>query len=109
VHFQGEIEINATLPHGAVLLLGAWFLLVHVRFKQYSRDVVHLVEVAMAEAGETQPTRQRFMNSHVFAVLVHDGYGTRPAFETAKAALSYFDENFERFRAEWKHSQACLR
>ncbi len=93
---------------GVACLFGAYLWFGHVRFRQYSRDVVHVADVALAEAGETQQTRRRFLDSADFAGFVHNGFGTRSGFDTARAALSYFDENAERFRLEEREITAPL-
>jgi hypothetical protein len=58
---------------GTVCLFGAYLWFGHVRFRQYGRDVLHVADVALAEADETQQTRQRFLNSAEFAGFVHKG------------------------------------
>jgi trehalose-6-phosphatase len=89
-------------------LFGAYLWFGHVRFRQYSRDVVYVADIAMAEAGETLPTRKQFMDSAVFGAFVREGFGTRSGSDTAKAALSYFDEIAERFRVQVKEISAIL-
>jgi hypothetical protein len=70
--------------------------------------VVRMVDVAMAEAGETQPTRQRFLDSHAFALFVRNGFGTQSAFDAATAAVSYFDDNFQQFRINERETSTIL-